>query len=187
MSPMQLRKLQGSRCARVLIGSMEETTSVMPTNLYGPGDNYHQDDGHVVPALIRQFHEAKINELDEVIVWGSGAPRREFLYVDDMAEASLFVHNLDQHVFSSVTQPMLSHVNVGTGVDVTIKELATTIKSVVGFEGGISFDETKPDGTPRKLLNVDLLETLGWHAKVQLQDGLTKSYVDFIQRGLGST
>ena len=161
--------------------------SVMPTNLYGPGDNYHQDDGHVVPALIRRFHEAKINELDEVIVWGSGAPRREFLYVDDMAEASLFVHNLDQHVFSSVTQPMLSHVNVGTGVDVTIKELATTIKSVVGFEGGISFDETKPDGTPRKLLNVDLLETLGWHAKVQLQDGLTKSYVDFIQRGLGST
>tara|TARA_B100000242_G_scaffold287323_1_gene253969 strand:+ start:1681 stop:2637 length:957 start_codon:yes stop_codon:yes gene_type:complete len=160
--------------------------SVMPANLYGVGDNYHPDNSHVVPALIRRFHEAKIDKLDEVIVWGSGAPSREFLYVDDMAEASLFIHNLDQHVFSAFTQPMQSHVNVGTGVDVTIKELASTIKTVVGFGGKISFDTTKPDGTPRKLLNVDLLEKLGWSAKVGLRTGLAKTYSDFTENGFGS-
>ena len=125
----------------------------MPTNLYGPGDNYHSENSHVVPALIRRFHEAKLNNLDEVVVWGSGTPRREFLYIDEMADASLFVHNLDAETIRGATKPMLSHINVGTGVDVTIKELAKTVKDVVGFNGELIFDKSKPDGTPRKLMD----------------------------------
>ena len=155
--------------------------SVMPTNLYGPGDNYHPENSHVVPALIRRFNEAKENNLSEVVVWGSGMPMREFLFVDDMAEASLFVHNLDQKIYVEKTHSMLSQINVGTGVDVTIKELAQTVKSVVGFEGDIVFDHTKPDGTPRKLMNVQLLSSLGWGAKIDLRAGLVTAYQDFLE------
>ena len=155
--------------------------SVMPTNLYGPGDNYHPENSHVVPALIRRFNEAKENNLGEVVVWGSGKPMREFLHVDDMAEASLFVHDLEQVIYSENTKAMLSHINVGTGVDVTIKKLAQTIKSVVGFEGDIVFDDTKPDGTPRKLLNVQLLSRLGWSARIDLGAGLVTAYQDFLE------
>ena len=153
--------------------------SVMPTNLYGPGDNYHPENSHVVPALIRRFHEAKLNNLDEVVVWGSGRPMREFLYVDDMAEASLFVHNLATETLLDATKPMLSHINVGTGTDVTIRELAETVKKVVQFKGSLVFDSTKPDGTPRKLMDVSLLAKLGWTAPTDLYDGLTAAYKDF--------
>ena len=156
--------------------------SVMPTNLYGPGDNYHPENSHVVPALIRRLHEAKKNNLNEVVVWGTGTPRREFLYVDDMAEASLFIHNLDQEVFLTKTQPMLSHINVGTGIDITIKELAIKIKEVVGYDGIIIFDYTKPDGTVRKLMDVSLLSKLGWNASISLKSGLKFSYADFLSK-----
>jgi GDP-L-fucose synthase len=155
--------------------------SVMPTNLYGPGDNYHPENSHVVPALIRRFHEAKINNLDEVVVWGSGTPMREFLYVDDMALASLFVHNLEHTIYLENTEPMLSHINVGTGVDVTIKELAQTVKDVVGFNGGIIFDTSKPDGTMRKLMDVSKLFQLGYVAPTCLREGLEMAYADFLQ------
>lgn len=153
--------------------------SVMPTNLYGPGDNYHPENSHVVPALIRRFHHAKECNLADVVVWGSGRPMREFLYVDDMAQASLFVHNLDQNIFNDQIQPMLSHINVGTGIDITIKELAETVKQVVGFTGKLIFDTDKPDGTPRKLMDVSLLTALGWKASVSLKHGLELSYEDF--------
>ena len=142
-------------------------------------DNYHPENSHVVPALIQRFHMAKEKDLDEVVVWGSGLPRREFLYVDDMAQASLFVHNLDAIVFSENTKPMLSHVNIGTGTDVMIKELAETVKEIVGFSGKLVFDHTKPDGTPRKLLDVTLLSNLGWNAQTDLEVGLTNAYQDF--------
>ena len=153
--------------------------SVMPTNLYGPGDNYHTENSHVVPALIRRFHEAKENDLDEVVVWGSGRPMREFLYVDDMAEASLHVHTLDQDKYLENTNPMLSHINVGTGVDVTIKELAQTIKEVVGFNGELIFDASKPDGTMRKLMDVSTLYDLGYVSPTSLRSGLRLAYEDF--------
>ena len=154
--------------------------SVMPTNLYGPGDNYHPENSHVIPALIRRFHEAKKSNLNEVLVWGTGTPKREFLYVDDMAEASLFVHNLDQEIFAAQTQPMLSQINVGTGIDVTIKELALLVKEVVGFDGAIIFDQSKPDGTLRKLMDISLLSKLGWNASTSLKTGLGFSYADFL-------
>jgi nucleoside-diphosphate-sugar epimerase len=153
--------------------------SVMPTNLYGPGDNYHPENSHVVPALIRRFHEAKENNLDEVVVWGSGRPRREFLYVDDMAKASLFVHYLDSETLLDATKPMLSHINVGTGTDVTIRELADTVKEVVGFTGTLVFDRTKPDGTPRKLLDTALLNRLGFSNTISLKMGLEITYENF--------
>ena len=157
--------------------------SVMPTNLYGPGDNYHPENSHVVPALIRRFHDAVVNNLDEVVVWGSGTPKRELLYVDDMASASLFVHKLDRKVFEAHTQPMLSHINVGTGTELTIKELAETIKAVVGFKGKLIFDLTKPDGAPRKLMDVSLLSKLGWGATTEIELGLQISYTDFKSAG----
>lgn len=157
--------------------------SVMPTNLYGPGDNYHPENSHVVPALIRRFHDAVVNNLDEVVVWGSGTPKRELLYVDDMASASLFVHNLDRKVFEAHTQPMLSHINVGTGTELTIKELAETVKAVVGFKGKLIFDLTKPDGAPRKLMDVSLLSKLGWGATTEIELGLQISYTDFKSAG----
>ena len=153
--------------------------SVMPTNLYGPGDNYHPENSHVVPALIRRFHEAKINNQDEVVVWGSGTPKREFLFVDDMAKASLFVHNLDSKKLIGKINSMLSHINVGTGTDVTIKELAETIKEVVGFTGTLVFDRTKPDGTPRKLLDTALLKRLGFSNTISLKMGLEIAYENF--------
>jgi nucleoside-diphosphate-sugar epimerase len=150
--------------------------SVMPTNLYGPGDNFHPENSHVIPALIRRFHEAKVNGDPQVTVWGSGKPRREFLYVDEMAAASLFVLELDKATFDANTDPMLSHINVGTGEDVSIAELAETVKQVTGYSGDLVFDASKPDGTPRKLMNVSRLKALGWHSRVNLKDGLARTY-----------
>ena len=150
--------------------------SVMPTNLYGPGDNFHPDNSHVMPALIRRFHEAARDGLDEVVIWGSGAPRREFLHVDDMAAASLFVLDLPKGKYDENTDPMLSHINVGTGVDVSIFELAQLIARVTGFSGKISTDPTNPDGTMRKLMDVGRLAQMGWSAGIQLERGLADIY-----------
>lgn len=150
--------------------------SVMPTNLYGPGDNFHPDNSHVMPALIRRFHEAARDGLAEVVIWGSGAPRREFLHVDDMAAASLFVLNLPKGTYDKNTDPMLSQINVGTGVDVSILELAQLIARVTGFSGKISTDPTKPDGTMRKLMDVGRLAQMGWSAGIQLEQGLADTY-----------
>jgi len=154
--------------------------SVMPTNLYGPFDNFHPENSHVIPALIRRFHEAKINNDVEVIAWGSGKPMREFLYVDDMAAASIHVMNLGKPIYDENTQPMLSHINVGSGIDCTIRELVKTVAKVVGFQGEITFDASKPDGSPRKLMNVDRLRSLGWQYSVALEDGLKKAYGWFL-------
>ena len=154
--------------------------SVMPTNLYGPGDNYHPENSHVIPALIRRFHEAKINNTSNVTIWGSGTPRREFLYVNDMAAASVFVMNLPKATLDAHTQPMGSHINVGFGDDITIKELALTVGKTVGYQGAIDFDTSKPDGSPRKLMDTSRLNALGWQAKVSLVSGLAAAYQDFI-------
>jgi len=153
--------------------------SVMPTNLYGINDNFHPENSHVIPALMRRFHEAKVNGDAEVLVWGTGNAMREFLYVDDMAEASLFVLELDEETYQANTKPMLSHINVGTGKDVTIREMAEIMKEVVGYTGRLTFDATKPDGAPRKLINVTRLENMGWKYKVDLEDGLARSYLFF--------
>ena len=155
--------------------------SAMPTNLYGPGDNYHPENSHVIPALIRRFHEAKESKAPNVAIWGSGTPRREFLYVDDMASACVHVMNLDKAVYDQHTQPMNSHINIGCGHDVTIRELAETISSVVGYAGDITFDPTKPDGAPRKLMDSTRVHQLGWQAKVALEEGLALAYQDFLQ------
>ncbi len=155
--------------------------SVMPTNLYGPGDNFHPENSHVIPALMRRFHEAKVNDEKEVVVWGSGNPKREFLYVDDMAAASLFVLELDQPTYQQNTSPMLSHINVGTGVDCTIRELAETMKSAIGFQGEIVFDASKPDGTIRKLMDVSRIQQLGWKYKTSLEDGLKTTYEWYLE------
>lgn len=154
--------------------------SVMPTNLYGPNDNFHPENSHVIPALLRRFHEAKHQGDAEVVVWGSGTPMREFLYVDDMAAASLHVMELDEATYEDNTSPMLSHINVGTGVDCTIRELAETVKRVTGFEGELTFDATKPDGAPRKLMDVSRLKALGWQASITLEDGLQDTYRWFL-------
>ena len=154
---------------------------VMPTNLYGPGDNYHPKNSHVIPALIRRFHEAKVNNLQVVNIWGSGKPKREFLFVDDVADASVHVMNIDKSIFDNHTKPMCSHINVGSGIDLTIKELAETIKKVVGYEGQVNFDSTKPDGNPRKLIDSQFLNSLGWQPKINLKDGLLKAYKDFLE------
>ncbi|WP_093883692.1 GDP-L-fucose synthase [Syntrophus gentianae] len=154
--------------------------SVMPTNLYGPGDNYHPENSHVVPALIRRFHEAKINKQAFVTIWGTGTPRREFLYVDDMAAASVYVMHLDKAAYDAQTQPMQSHINVGYGSDITIRELAETICKVVSYSGKIEFDVSKPDGTPRKLMDTSRLHSLGWQANVTLEDGLAETYTDYV-------
>lgn len=153
--------------------------SVMPTNLYGPGDNYHPVNSHVLPALLRRFHEAKLNGDEKVMIWGTGTPRREFLYVDDMADACLYVMELDSLSYQSNTEPMLSHINVGIGEDVTIKEAAEIICSVVGYTGKIEFDTSKPDGTPRKLMDSTKLSKLGWQAKTPLHEGIIKTYEFF--------
>ena len=153
--------------------------SAMPTNLYGPGDNYHPENSHVIPALIRRFHEAKESNAKSVNIWGSGKPRREFLYVDDMAEASLFLMHLDKLTYNSNVNPMGSHINVGFGSDISILELANLIKNIVGFSGDISFDKTKPDGTFKKWMNSELINNLGWRAKIDLEEGLMKSYDNF--------
>jgi GDP-L-fucose synthase len=154
--------------------------SVMPTNLYGPGDNYHPENSHVIPALIRRFHEAKESGADKVVIWGSGTPRREFLYVDDMADACVHVMELERKAYDACTSPMLSHINVGTGEDVTIREVAEVICKVVGFQGRIEFDTSKPDGTPRKLLNISKLRALGWQPGMRLGEGLQETYRHFL-------
>jgi nucleoside-diphosphate-sugar epimerase len=150
--------------------------SVMPTNLYGPGDNFHLDNSHVMPALMRRFHEAVRDSLAEVVIWGSGTPRREFLHVDDMAAASLFVLNLPKDTYEKNTDPMLSHINVGTGEDISILELAQLMARVTGFTGKISTDPTKPDGTMRKLMDVGRLAQMGWSARILLEKGLADTY-----------
>jgi GDP-L-fucose synthase len=150
--------------------------SVMPTNLYGPHDNFHPDDSHVIPALMRRFHEAAQARAKDVVIWGSGTPKREFLHVDDMAAACLHVMQLPTDIWQAATSPMLSHVNVGTGIDCTIAELAQTLAKVTGFAGTLRFDAGKPDGTPRKLLDVSLLRSLGWQASITLEDGLRATY-----------
>ncbi len=154
--------------------------SVMPTNLYGPGDNFHPQNSHVLPAMLRRFHEAARDGLAEVVVWGTGAPRREFLHVDDMAEASLHVLDLDRAAYQAATQPMLSHINVGTGEDVSIADLAALVARVTGFSGSIRFDATRPDGTPRKLMDVSRLAQMGWRASIPLRRGVAETYAWFL-------
>ena len=156
--------------------------SVMPTNLYGPGDNYHPENSHVIPALIRRFHEAKLANAHSVAVWGSGTPKREFLYVDDMAAASVHVMNLPKATYAQHTQPMLSHINVGFGQDVTLAQLAQTIASVIGYSGQVTFDTTKPDGAPRKWMDSTRLHQLGWQPQVQLEQGLALAYKNFLDQ-----
>ena len=155
--------------------------SVMPTNLYGPGDNYHPENSHVIPALIRRFHEAKVSNAPEVVIWGTGTPKREFLYVDDMAAASVFVMQLDKSDYEQQTESMQSHINVGYGSDITIAELAIAVGEAVGYQGTISFDATKPDGTPRKWMDSGRLNRLGWRPEVELQIGLKQAYADFLR------
>ncbi len=156
--------------------------SVMPTNLYGPGDNYHPENSHVIPALVRRFHEAKEPNVPEVMIWGTGTPKFEFLYVDDMAAASVFVMELDQSVYEQHTEPMQSHINVGFGSDVTIEDLAQMISKTVDYLGNIIFDSTRPDGAPRKLMNSARLQEMGWQAKVKLIDGLDLAYKDYLSK-----
>ena len=155
--------------------------SVMPTNLYGENDNFHPQNSHVIPALIRRFHDAKLASQAEVIAWGTGKPMREFLHVNDMAAASIYVMNLDEATYLANTQPMLSHINVGTGIDCTIRELVETVAKVVGYQGEIVFDTTKPDGAPRKLMDVSRLADLGWKASIQLEAGLATTYQWFLE------
>lgn len=154
--------------------------SVMPTNLYGPNDNFHPENSHVLPALLRRFHEAVQNNSEEVVIWGSGKPMREFLHVDDMADASVFVMGLDNDTYRKNTMTMLSHINVGTGIDCSIRELSESIAKVTGFKGRLSFDDSKADGTPRKLLDVSRLKSLGWQAGISLEDGLKDTYEWFV-------
>ena len=156
--------------------------SVMPTNLYGPGDNFHPQNSHVLPALIRRFHEAARDGLDEVVIWGTGNPKREFLHVDDMAEASLFVLDLPQDIYTANIQPMLSHINVGTGREVSIGELAQMVAEVTGFKGKLGFDTSKPDGTMRKLMDVSRLADMGWRAQIELKQGLQETYNWFLRQ-----
>lgn len=160
--------------------------SVMPTNLYGPGDNFHPENSHVLPALIRRFHEAVQAGAEEVVIWGSGQPRREFLHVDDMAEASLFVLDLDLKIYARETDPMLSHINVGSGSDVTVADLARKVAKVTGFEGQIGFDTSKPDGTMLKLMDVSRLTRLGWRAKIELEQGIKSTYEWFLRQDADS-
>ena len=154
--------------------------SVMPTNLYGPGDNYHPENSHVIPALIRRFHEAKVSNAPEVVIWGTGTPKREFLYVDDMAAASVFVMELDKPAYDAQTEPMQSHINVGFGSDVTIAELAKAVATATGYQGKITFDTSKPDGAPRKWMSSTLLNQLGWKPQVQLEQGLVNAYAQML-------
>ena len=157
--------------------------SVMPTNLYGRGDNYHIENSHVIPALIHRFHTAKLCGENNVSVWGTGTPKREFLYVDDLAAACVFVMNLDKETYSRATQPMCSHINVGSGHEFTIQEVAEAIAKIVGFRGDITFDQNKPDGAPRKLMDSSRLNALGWRAGIEIQSGLRMAYDDFLENG----
>jgi len=153
----------------------------MPTNLYGPGDNYHLENSHVIPGMIYRFHQAKINNSSSVILWGTGTPKREFLYVDDMARASIHLMNIDKKTYNEQTSSMRIHINVGSSQDLTIKELAETIKEVVGFKGEINFDPTKPDGSTRKFLDSERIKNLGFKPEINLKEGLIKTYQDYIK------
>ncbi len=181
--PYALAKIAGIKlCESYNRQHSADFRSVMPTNLYGINDNFHPENSHVIPALMRRFHEAKINNDAEVIVWGSGKAMREFLFVDDMAQASLFVLALNEETYQANTKPMLSHINVGTGVDVTIREMAQTMKQVVGFKGKLVFDTTKPDGAPRKLIDVARLSKMGWQYSVTLEEGLAQTYQWYLEQ-----
>ncbi|GLX81291.1 GDP-L-fucose synthase [Thalassotalea eurytherma] len=179
--PYALAKIAGIKlCESYNRQHGRDYRSVMPTNLYGPHDNFHPENSHVIPALLRRFHEAKLRGDTEVIAWGSGTPKREFLHVDDMAAASIHVMELDKAIYDENTEPILSHINVGTGVDCTIRELTETVAKVIGFEGKVTWDTTKPDGAPRKLMNVQRLADLGWGYSYSLEDGLTNAYEWFL-------
>ena len=175
--PYALAKIAGIKlCESYNRQHSTDFRSVMPTNLYGINDNFHPENSHVIPALMRRFHEAKANNDAEVVIWGTGNAMREFLYVDDMAEASLFVLELDKETYQTNTSPMLSHINVGTGVDVTIRKMAEVMKQVVGFKGELIFDSTKPDGSPRKLIDVSRLSSMGWEYSTGLEEGFRNTY-----------
>jgi nucleoside-diphosphate-sugar epimerase len=175
--PYAIAKIAGIKlCESFARQHGRDYRSVMPTNLYGPGDNFHPENSHVLPALIRRFHEAARDGRPEVVIWGTGTPRREFLHVDDMAEASLFVMDLDRATYEANTRAMLSHINVGTGEDVSIAELARLVAEVTGFRGRIGFDPGKPDGSPRKLMDVGRLRAMGWSARTGLRDGIKETY-----------
>lgn len=177
MNLMPSQKLQASSFARAIMRQHSvDYRSVMQTNLYGPGDNFHPENSQVLRALIRRFHEATAGGQEEVIIWGSGKPMREFLHVDDMASASLYVNDLPHDIYAANTNPMLSHINVGSGNDVTILELAHIVAGVTGFQGDITTDPTKPDGTMRKLMDVSRLKAIGWQAEIELQDGIAATY-----------
>lgn len=179
--PYAIAKIAGIKlCESFNRQYQRDYRSVMPTNLYGPNDNFHPQNSHVLPALLRRFHEATLSKDTEVIVWGSGKPMREFLHVDDMAAASVYVMELDPAVYQAQTQPMLSHINVGTGVDCTIREVAETIAKITGFAGKLTFDSTKPDGTLRKLMDVSRLSSLGWNSSIDLETGLRETYKWFL-------
>jgi GDP-L-fucose synthase len=180
--PYAIAKIAGIKmCESYNRQHRRDYRSVMPTNLYGMGDNYHPENSHVIPALIRRFHEAKLSDAPQVAIWGSGTPRREFLYVDDMAAASVFVMNLPLQAYQAQTSPMQSHLNVGFGSDVTITELAQAVGQAVGYRGDITFDTSKPDGAPRKWMDSSRLNALGWRAQVDLVAGLRAAYADFVQ------
>jgi len=179
--PYAIAKIAGIKlCESFNRQYQRDYRSVMPTNLYGPNDNFHLENSHVLPALLRRFHEATMRNDEEVVVWGSGKPMREFLHVDDMAAASVYVMELDPAVYKAHTQPMLSHINVGTGVDCTIREVAETIAKITGFAGKLTFDSTKPDGTLRKLMDVSRLSSLGWNSAITLEAGLRETYQWFL-------
>ncbi len=180
--PYALAKIAGIKlCESYNRQYKTDFRSVMPTNLYGINDNFHPENAHVIPALMRRFHEAKLTDAPEVIVWGTGKAMREFLYVDDMASASLFVLELDEATYQANTQPMLSHINIGTGIDITIRDMTETMKQVVGFKGKLVFDHHRPDGTPRKLTDVSRLTAMGWKYQVKLEDGLQQTYDWYVQ------
>ena len=180
--PYALAKILGIKlCESINRQHGTDFRSVMPTNLYGINDNFHEENSHVIPGLIRRFHDAKINNDEDVTVWGSGNAMREFLYVDDMAEASLFVLEVDKEIYQAHTSPMISHVNIGSGKDVTISELANIIKEVVGFNGKLFFDSSKPDGPPRKLIDISRISNMGWTHKTGLKEGLQKTYKWFLK------
>jgi len=180
--PYAIAKIAGIKlCESYNRQYQRDYRSVMPTNLYGPNDNFHANNSHVIPALIRRFHEAKLNNLESVVVWGSGKPMREFLHVDDMASACVYIMELSSEIYQANTQPMLSHINVGTGIDCTIQELTAVIAKVTGYAGKIVFDKTKPDGTPRKLLDVSRLNKLGWKYNIKLEEGLRETYQWFLK------
>ena len=180
--PYAIAKIAGIKmCESINRQYGTDFRSLMPTNLYGPGDNFHPENSHVIPGLLRRFHEAKVRGDKYVNVWGSGRPRREFMHVDDLASACVYIMNLDKDIYDNFTQPMLSHVNVGVGKDCSIKELAETIAEVVGFDGEICFDTSKPDGTPQKLLDISRITALGWSAKISLEEGLKQTYRWFLE------